>query len=76
MNLRELDQLAVKNEARIRDIEDRYFQRRDGIKTYKEIIEEQKENWETKIFNRESVESYPTYGRGLTPAINMNTFML
>ena len=40
MNLRELDQLATKNEARIRDIEDRYFQRRDGIKTYKEIIDE------------------------------------
>ena len=46
------------------------------MKTYKEVIDEQKENWTTKLVNKESVESYPTYGRGLTPNMSMNTFMM
>ncbi len=37
MGMDELDQLKQQNESRIKDIEDRYFQKRDEIKKVKEI---------------------------------------
>lgn len=48
MNFDELDQLKSKNEKRIREIEEKYFQSKNGIKTYKEVMTEMKESWETK----------------------------
>lgn len=76
MNFDELDQLKAKNEKRVKEIEERYFQSKAGIKTYKEVITEQKESWETKEQFKDSSLSYPSYGRGLKPNINMNTFMV
>ena len=37
MGMDELDQLKHQNESRIKEIEDRYFQKRDEIKKVKEI---------------------------------------
>jgi hypothetical protein len=37
---------------------------------------EMKETWETKEQFKDSSLSYPSYGRGLKPNINMNTFMV
>jgi tRNA U34 5-methylaminomethyl-2-thiouridine-forming methyltransferase MnmC len=48
MNFDELDQLKSKNEKRIREIEEKYFESKNGIKTYKEVMTEMKESWETK----------------------------
>ena len=76
MNFDELDQLKAKNEKRIREIEEKYFQSKNGIKTYKEVMTEMKESWETKEQFKDSSLSYPSYGRGLKPNINMNTFMV
>lgn len=76
MNLDELNQLKVKNEKRMKEIEERYFKSRNEIKTYKEVMVELKEDWTTKQHYKDSSTSYPTYGRGLQPNINMNTFMI
>jgi hypothetical protein len=35
-----------------------------------------KETWTTKEQFKDCSISYPSYGRGLTPNINMNTFMV
>lgn len=35
-----------------------------------------KDDWQTKEYFKDCSTSYPTYGRGLTPNINMNTFMI
>ena len=35
-----------------------------------------KSDWHTKQHYKDSSTSYPTYGRGLTPNIDMNTFMV
>jgi|LauGreDrversion4_2_1035121.scaffolds.fasta_scaffold52649_3 hypothetical protein len=48
MNFDELDQLKAKNEKRVKEIEERYFNKKEGIKTYKEVMTELKEHWETK----------------------------
>ena len=48
MNFDELDQLKSKNEKRIKEIEERYFNKKEGIKTYKEVMTELKETWEIK----------------------------
>ena len=48
MNFDELDQLKAKNEKRVREIEERYFNKKESIKTYKEVMTELKEHWETK----------------------------
>lgn len=49
---------------------------KEGIKTYKEVIQDMKVNWTTKEQFKDCSISYPSYGRGLTPNINMNTFMV
>ena len=48
MNFEELDQLKAKNEKRIKEIEEKYFKSKQGIKTYPEVMKEMKESWETK----------------------------
>lgn len=76
MNFDELNQLRSKNEKRMKEIEERYFTSRNEIKTYKEVMAEMKEDWTTKEQYKDSSTSYPSYGRGLQPNINMNTFMI
>ena len=76
MNLTELGQLGDKNSERVEQIKAQYEIRREGVKSYQDVVHEQKDNWSTKLVNKESVESYPTYGRGLTPNMSMNTFMM
>lgn len=48
MKEQELDQLLVKNEKRIEEIKARFFQKRDNIKSYHEVLIEEKENFTTK----------------------------
>ncbi len=65
-----------KNEKRIRENEQWLDNNLKGIKSYKEVMTELKEEWTTKETYKDSSTSYPTYGRGLKPNINMNTFMI
>jgi hypothetical protein len=76
MNMTELDVLLEKNEARINLIKDKFNLKRSGIKSFQEVLVEQKEAFETKEHFKDNSLAYPTYGRGLQPNINMNTFMV
>ena len=76
MNFDELNQLKAKNADRIKAIKEKYFNSCNEIKSYKEVIGEMKETWTTKEQYKDSSTSYPSYGRGLQPNINMNTFMI
>ena len=76
MNMTELDVLLEKNEARINLIKDKFNLKRSGIKTFQEVLVEQKEAFEVKERFKDNSLAYPTYGRGLQPNINMNTFMV
>jgi hypothetical protein len=76
MNIDELDQLLAKNEKRIRDAQEKFKAACEGNKNFKEVMNEAKDNWSTKEYYKDCSTSYPTYGRGLTPNINMNTFMV
>ena len=76
MNANELDNLLEKNEARIEAIKQRYLEKKENIQTYHDLVIEQKEDWETKERFKDNSLSYPSYGRGLEPNINMNTFMV
>lgn len=76
MNFDELNQLKAKNADRIKAIKDKYFNSCNEIKSYKEVMGEMKETWNTKEQYKDSSTSYPSYGRGLQPNINMNTFMI
>lgn len=60
----------------MKEIEDKYFNSVNGIKTYKEVMTEMKDTWTTKETFKDCSTSYPSYGRGMTPNINMNTFMI
>ena len=72
----ELDVLLEKNEARINLIKDKFNLKRSGIKSFQEVLVEQKEAFEAKEHFKDNSLAYPTYGRGLQPNINMNTFMV
>ena len=76
MNFDELNQLKAKNADRIKAIKDKYFNSCNEIKSYKEVMGEMKETWTTKEQYKDSSTSYPSYGRGHQPNINMNTFMI
>jgi len=77
MNNDELDQLKVRNEKRIEEITERYFEANKGIKTAKEIMREQQEHFEIKEKFKDSTINYPNYGRGMAnPPIQFNTFMV
>ena len=76
MNFDELNQLKAKNADRIKAIKEKYFNSCNEIKSYKEVMSEMKETWTTKEQYKDSSTSYPSYGRGLQPNINMNTFMI
>jgi|TARA_B110000305_G_C19294723_1_gene566012 hypothetical protein len=77
MNNDELDQLNEKNKKRVKAIEEEYFAKNKEIKTAKEIMNENKETFETKERFKDSSINYPTYGRGLKlPQMELNTFMI
>lgn len=76
MNMKELDTLAAKNEMRIRDLLNWKEDVRENVVTYREILNAEKEAFETKEHFKDNSLAYPTYGRGLTPNMNMDTFMI
>ena len=76
MDMEELDALLQKNEDRINQIKERFEIKRQQTKTAKDLINEEKETFETKEHFKDNSLSYPSYGRGLVPNIEMNTFML
>ena len=76
MNMNELDVLLEKNEARINAIKEKFNLKRQDIKSFQEVLVEQKESFETREQFKDNSLAYPTYGRGLQPNINMNTFMI
>ena len=50
--------------------------KRQNIKSFHEVLTEQKETFEVTERFMDNSLAYPTYGRGLQPNINMNTFMI
>jgi hypothetical protein len=76
MNQQELDHLLIKNEARIREIEERYRIKSSEIPTYKDELNKEKDTFKTRQKYMDNSLAYPTYGRGMTPSREMNTFMI
>ena len=76
MNPNELNNLLEKNDERIKALHQRYSEKSENIQTYHDLVIEMKENWETKERFKDNSLSYPSYGRGLEPNIEMNTFMV
>lgn len=76
MNMTELDVLLMKNEERINLIKDKFNLKRSEIKSYKEVLAEQNEGFEAREHFKDNSLAYPSYGRGMEPNINMNTFMI
>ena len=72
----ELDVLLEKNEARINAIKEKFEFRKENIKSFHDVLVEQKEAFETKEHHKDNSLAYPTYGRGLQPTMAMNTFMI
>lgn len=68
--------MLAHNEKRIDEIKARYFEKRDTIKTFHEVLQETKETFETRQRYKDNSLAYPTYGRGLIPVRDMNTFMI
>jgi hypothetical protein len=52
------------------------LQKCETIKSYQELLIEQKESFETKQKFKDNSLAYPSYGRGLIPHREMNTFMI
>ena len=75
MGMDELEGLKQQNVDRIKDIEQKYFQRKDEIKNVKEICQERAELREHREKKSDGL-SYPTYGRGLDPNPNIDTYMI
>ena len=75
MGMDELDSLKQQNESRIKEIEERYFQKRDEIKKVKEIFQEKAE-LRVHVQKKTDSLSYPTYGRGLDPNPNIDSYMI
>lgn len=76
MDMDELDVLLNKNESRINAIKEKFDLKRSAIKSFHEVLVEQKEDFECKEHKKDNSLAYPTYGRGLQPSIAMNTFMI
>ena len=76
MDMNELDFLLEKNESRINAIKEKFDLKRSAIKSYHDVLVEQKETFEIKEHFKDNSLAYPTYGRGLQPNIDMNTFMI
>ena len=76
MGLDELDQLKTKNEARIAELNKRLFNINNEVAAFKNESDEQRREIGYKERFKDSSQAYPTYGRGMHPSINMNTFMI
>ena len=74
--LEELDKLKEQNEERIRQIESKYFQRKDELRNVRDIFLEKAELREPKEKRIDSSLSYPTYGRGIDPNPNIDSYMI
>ena len=78
MNFDELNQLMIKNQKRIEAIEDKFKVTKESIIGFKEVNHMQKdaEGWFAREKYKDCSTKYPAYGRGLTPNMQMNTFMV
>ena len=76
MTMDELDRLRMQNEERIKAIEAKYFQRKEEIRGVKEICQERADLREFKEKRVDSSLSYPTYGRGIDPHFDIDTYMI
>lgn len=50
--------------------------KRSDIKSFHEVLTEQKEHFEVRMHYKDNSLAYPTYGRGLQPNMQMDTFMI
>lgn len=76
MNMNELDVLLEKNEKRIKEIKDRFSLSQSEVPTARDALQEDKKNFECRERFKDNSLAYPSYGRGLVPNIEMNTFMV
>ncbi len=76
MSLDDLDRLKRENEDRIKSIEERYFKKKEETRQVREILHEKADVREMKEKHVDSSLSYPTYGRGVDPDPNINTYMM
>jgi hypothetical protein len=76
MSLDVLDRLKRENEDRIKSIEERYFKKKEETRQVREILHEKADVREMKEKHVDSSLSYPTYGRGVDPDPNINTYMM
>ena len=74
--MQELDRLRNENLDRIKQIEERYFQKKEGMRGVREILHEKNDLREFKEKRIDSSLSYPTYGRGTDPDPNIDTYMI
>ena len=77
MSMEELDRLKEENLQRIRDIEARYFQKKEEAKPVVQMLQEKADKREVKEKRIDSSLSYPTYGRqGLDPKAEFDSYMI
>lgn len=78
MNFDELNQLLIKNHKRVEEFEKKFVQAKKEIYSYKEInnMIKDADSWIVKEKYKDCSTKYPSYGRGLTPNMQMNTFMV
>lgn len=76
MNLDEIDQLAAKNQNRIDAAKEIWVESEKQIKTTVQAIRDARKDFECKQYAQDSALRYPSYGRGLQPSINLNSFMV
>lgn len=77
MTMDELDALRLQNEDRIRQIEEKYFKKKEESRQIRDLMQERADLRETKEKHVDSSLSYPTYGRsGVDPDPNINTYMI
>ena len=65
MNMDELDILLEKNKSRIDEIKEKFAFSQTEVRTARDVIQEEKKNFETKERFKDNSLAYPTYGRGL-----------
>ncbi len=76
MSVDELDKLKSLNQDRIAKIEERFFKRKEEIQNVKELLQARADARDPKEKHIDSSFNYPTYGRGVDPDPNMDTYMI
>lgn len=82
MSMEELDHLRAQNLERIRQIEQKYFEKREQFsdqnfkKLVKEKVDEVMDQRDIKEKRIDSSLNYPTYGRKMDPKMEIDTFMI